>query len=139
MRDVHQLMNVAPIESDDIVFRMDGDAIAIRVRERRRDHRPHGWLCDATDPPHRLLYLSRLQFELMRIADVLIAAPAASTEVRTFGRDALRRSLPHFDQFAFGKLLFLPRDFCRDALALDREWNKDRFAFIARDAFAAEG
>ena len=97
MRDVHQLMNVAPIESDDIVFRMDGDAVAIRVRQRRRDHRPHGWFCDATDPPHRLLDLSRLQLELMRIADVLIAAPAASTEVRTFRRDAMWRKFDQLD------------------------------------------
>jgi hypothetical protein len=75
----------------------------------------------------------------MCVADVLVTAPAAAPEVRTFWRRTLRRRLEHFDQFAFGELLFLARDFRRDALAIDREWNKDRFAFIARDAFAAKG
>ena len=75
----------------------------------------------------------------MRVADVLVTAAAASAEVGTFRLDAMGRRLEHFDQFAFGELLFLAHDRGRDALAIDRERDEDSFAFIARDAFAAKG
>jgi hypothetical protein len=45
----------------------------------------------------------------------------------------------HFAQFAFCELLLLAHDFGSDSLAIDGERNKDRFAFLARYAFAAKG
>jgi hypothetical protein len=73
------------------------------------------------------------------VADVLVATAAASPKVRTFRSDAFGRRIDQFDHFAFGELLFLPHDFRRDVLAIDRERNEDRFAFIACDTFATEG
>ena len=74
----------------------------------------------------------------MLVIDVLVTASAASTEVRAFRKLAMGRRLEHFDQFAFGELLFLAHDFRRDALAIDRERNEDSLAVISRDAFSAE-
>ena len=48
------------------------------------------------------------------------------------------RWLDEFVQFRLSKLLFLPHDVRCDALAIDREWDEDRFAGIARNPFAAK-
>ena len=74
----------------------------------------------------------------MLIADVLVTAPTATSEVWTLRSYAVGRKLDQLHQFRFGKLLFLAHDLCGDAFAIDRKWNEDRFPLIARDAFAAE-
>jgi hypothetical protein len=50
----------------------------------------------------------------------------------------MTRRRQHFDQFGFGELFFFPRNFRRDAFAVDREWNENRLASIARDPLAAK-
>ena len=74
----------------------------------------------------------------MLVADVLVTTAAASPEVGTFGCNALRRRIDHFDQFRFGELFFLADDFRRNALTVDRKRNEDGLAFIARDPLAAK-
>src|SRR5436190_3267582 len=136
--DIDQLMDVAPVEPDNAVFGVDGNAVAITVGQRREDHRMHGRLRQAADPSHRLFDLFRLQFQLVLVADMLVSTAPASSEVWASGSYATRRRIEEFNQFAFGKLLFFADDFRGDALALDRKRNKDRFAFIPADPLAAK-
>ena len=42
--DVHQLVDIAPVESDDVVLRVDGDPVPITVGQRRGDDGLHGRL-----------------------------------------------------------------------------------------------
>src|SRR5712671_255547 len=133
--DVHQLMNIAPVKPIDLILRMDCDSVPLSIRQRRWDHWPHWRFSEAADASHRLLDLSRLCFQLVGITHMLVTASAAPAKVWTLRWHALRRRVDQFNQFGFGELLFLPRDFRRDALALDRERNEDGFAFVARDTF----
>ena len=75
----------------------------------------------------------------MRVVDVLVTTASAHSEVRAFRCDALGRRIEKLNQFRFGKLLLLAHDFRCDALALDGEWNEDRFPFLPRDTFATKG
>ena len=138
LRDIHQLVNIAPVKTDDVILRMDGDPVPIAVGQRRRNDGAHRRIAETSDAAHRLFDLAGLEFELVVVADVLIAAAAAASEVRAGRGDAFGRWLQDLDQFRFGELLFLPDDFRRDALAIDRKGNEDGFAGIARHAFAAE-
>lgn len=135
LRDVHQLMNIAAIKTDDIILGMNRNAVAITVRQRRGNDGPHGRLSETRDAVHRLFDLPGLEFQLMRVADVLIAATAATPKIRARRFDPLGRCFQHFEQLCFGELFFLADDLRRDALAIDRERNEDSLARIARDAF----
>src|SRR4051812_45599260 len=75
----------------------------------------------------------------MSVINVLITTASASSKVGALGNSSLGRGVQHLSQLRFGKLLLLARDLRGDAVAIDRERNEDRFAVIARDAFAAKG
>jgi hypothetical protein len=92
-----------------------------------------------SDAPQRFVNLARFDFELMLVTDVLVDATAASSEVRTFWRNAMRRRIEQFVQLGFGKMLFLANDMRRNAFAINRVRKEDRFAAFASDAFAAKG
>jgi hypothetical protein len=131
-------MNVAPKKAHDVILRVHGDAVPITVGQRRGDHGLHRWLPEATDATHRLLDLFCFEFQLVRVADVLVTAAAAAPEVWALGFGTFRRRFEHLDQFAFSKLLLLAHNPGRDPFAIDGKRNEDSFTFIARDAFAAE-
>src|SRR5262249_53940588 len=90
------------------------------------------------NPLERITNLSPLNRKLMFVADMLVSASSASTEIGTLWFYAMRRTLLHLDQFRFGELFFLTHRFGRNELALDSVRNKDGFALFARNAFSAE-
>jgi len=51
----------------------------------------------------------------------------------------MRRRFAKIDNFRFGELLFLARDFCGDQFAVDRKWNENGLAVFSRDTFSSEG
>ena len=75
----------------------------------------------------------------MRVIDVLVGATAALPEIRARRFDAMRGNLTKVDNFRFGELFFLARDFCRDRFAVDRKRNENGFAVFSRHTFSAEG
>ena len=77
--------------------------------------------------------------QLVLVLHVLVTAAAAATEIRAAGLDPVRRRFAHPDEFGLGEGFLLPNDARRDAFALDRERNEDRFAIGAPHAFAAKG
>jgi hypothetical protein len=131
-------MRVAPEISNDAVLGMNGDPIAVSVFERRGDDRSHRDVFEFSDSPKNVSDLTRFDFELMRVIDVLISAAATFPEVRTMRLDSMRRTSFKIDNLRFGKLLFLANDFCRNQFTLDREWNENGLPVFARDAFPAE-
>src|SRR6266404_9127797 len=131
-------MRVAPEKTDLPILRVNGDAIAICVLLRRRDDRPHWNILEFANPLESVPHLSPFDCKLMFVADVLVSASSASAEIRTLRRYAMRRHFLDFDQFRFGKLLFLADDFGRNHLALNSVRDKDSFAVFSRDAFSAE-
>ena len=118
---------------------MHGDSIAIFISLRSGNYRSHRHNIETADSLERLFDLSRFDFELVLVTDVLVAAPAASTEVRTFGRDAMRGRFEQGLQLRFSEMLFLANNSCRDAFAINRIGNEDCLAVFARDAFPAKG
>jgi hypothetical protein len=117
---------------------VNGDAIPICVVEGRGDDRAHRDVFELSDSLQEIADLTRFDFELMRVVDVLVGAAAAPTKIRTGRFDAIRRRLSNFDNLSFGKLLFLADDFRRNKFAVDGERNKDGFPIFARDAFSAK-
>lgn len=83
-------MFVASIKSDDAIFAMHCDPIAIGIWLRRGDDRPHRESIEMTDALQSLFDLSRFNRELMLISDVLIGAATAPAEVRTFRGHSVR-------------------------------------------------
>src|SRR5262249_7500108 len=106
--DINQMMQIALEETDHAILCVHGDAVAIRVMPRRRYDRPHGNVFELADSLERIAHLSPFNRKLMFVIDVLIRAAAASTEIRTLRRDAVRRTLLNFDQLCFCELLLLP-------------------------------
>src|SRR3712207_3952421 len=74
----------------------------------------------------------------MRVVDVLVAAPAAASEVWALRHGAFRRWLEDFDELRFRELLFLANDPGGNALANDCERNEHSLSFEAADAGAAK-
>src|SRR6266516_3754959 len=136
--DVEQFMRIAPEKTDHAILRVHGDAIAICVLLGRRDDWPHWNILKFADSLERITHLSPFDCKLMFVADVLVSASSASAEIRTLRRYAMRRHFLDFDQFRFGKLLFLADDFGRNDLALNSVRDKDSFAVFSRDALSAE-
>jgi hypothetical protein len=75
----------------------------------------------------------------MFVIDVLITATAASTEVRAFGLDAMRRAFAKIDKLGLGELFLFAHDLGGDFLAFDGEWDEDDSAVFPRDALSAKG
>ena len=117
---------------------MNRDAVAMSVRFRRRDDRSQRNIFKLADSLKNVAHLPPFNRQLVFVAYVLVGASAALAKIRALRCDAMRGAFPNFHQFRLGELLFLAHDCRRDALALDRERNEDRFAFIARDPFAAK-
>jgi len=126
-------------KSDHAIERVNGYSISVSVRKRRGDGRPQRRIGDTADSSKDFTNLPRFKSELVRVIDVLVSAAAATAEVWTWRRDALRRSLDQIVQLGFGELLFLARDPRGHAFALDRVRNKNSLAIFSRDAFAAKG
>ena len=95
-------------------------------------------LAELPDPLQGLRDLARFPVQLVFVMHVLIATPAAATEVRTLRRRPLRRRLHHPNECSLGKRFLFLNDPRRDSLTLDCEGNKDRFSCGARNAFSAE-
>jgi hypothetical protein len=74
----------------------------------------------------------------MFVTDMLICAAAASTEIGTLWRDAIRGAMFNFDQFCFGELLLFPHDFDGNQLAFNSVKDKNGFALFPSDAFSAK-
>ena len=126
-------------KSDHAIERVNGYAISVSVRKRRGNDRPHRRIGDAADSSQDFTNLPRFESELVRVIDVLVSAAAATAEVWTWRRDALRRSLDQIVQLGFRELLFLARDARGHAFALDRVRDENSLAIFARDAFTAKG
>src|SRR3984893_1919148 len=131
-------MGIAPEKSDHAVLGVDGDTIAICIRDGRGDDRPHRNVFELSDSLQNVAHLSPLNCELMFVIDVLITATSTATEVGALRIDAMRRAFLEIDKFRLGELLFLLHDLRRDHLAVDGKRNKNRFAVFTSDAFAAE-
>jgi hypothetical protein len=131
-------MRIAPKKTDHAVLRVHGDAVAIRVLPRRRDYRTHGNIFQFADSLERVARLSPFNRKLMLVIDMLIRAATASAEIRALWRDAIRRTLPNFNQIRFGELLLFPHDFGGNQFALNGVRNKNGFALFSSDAFSAE-
>jgi hypothetical protein len=67
---------------------------------------------------------------------MLICASAASAEILTFWRDAIRRALSNFDQLCFGELVLFPYDFGRNQFAFNGVRNKNSFALFPGNALS---
>ena len=137
--NIDQAMGVMPVEPDDAVLDMDGDAVAIFVIERRRHDRSQGRLAEFADALEGLFHLARFPVELVLVLHVLVTAPAAAPEIRTARLNPMRRGFPHPHEFGLGEGFFLSHDLSGDVFAFDRERNEDRLAIGAPDAFAAKG
>lgn len=74
----------------------------------------------------------------MRVADVLVCAAAATTEVRAARLNAMCRWLCNFDQVGLRKLFLVANNPGGDAFAVDRERNEDGFALVSPNAAAAK-
>jgi len=93
---------------------------------------------DKADAAQQLFDLASLHFELMRVIDVLVTAPAAASKIPA-GRDgAFVRRFENVNQLAFSKLLFLADDSRRDALTLNCERNENGLAAGAPNACSPE-
>ncbi len=136
--DIDQAMGIVAEKSDDPVFDVHRNAVAIFVVERRGDDRAQRRLAEFSDALQGLRDLARFPVQLMLVAHVLVTASAASAKVRARRRSALRGCLQHRNELRFGERFFFAHDPRRDSLALDRERNEDRLAFGASDAFAAK-
>ena len=82
--------------------------------------------------------MTRFNFQLVRIIDVLICAAAAAAEIRTVRFDAMWRWFAKVDHLRFGELLSLADHFCRNYFVFNREWNENSLAVFARDTFSAK-
>ena len=69
---------------------------------------------------------------------MLVSAAATATKIRTRRLDPFRGGLFQPDDLCFRERFLLSHDAGGDALAGDREWDKDRFALGATDPFSAE-
>src|SRR5262245_46145139 len=78
--DINQTMRITPEKTDNAVQCVDGDAVAICVRPRRRDNRTHGNVLQFADSLEGVPHLSPFNRQLMFVIDVLIRAAAASAE-----------------------------------------------------------
>jgi hypothetical protein len=120
------------------VLGVDGDAVAICIRDGRGDDGPHRNVFELSDSLQNVAHLPPFNSELMFVIDVLITATATATEIGALWIDAMGRAFLEIDKFRIGELLFLTRDLRRDHLAIDRKRNKNSLAILATDAFAAE-
>src|ERR1700730_18739650 len=117
-------MGIAPEKSDHAVLGVDGDTIAICIRDGRGDDRPHRNVFELSDSLQNVAHLPPLNCELIFVINVLITATSTATEVGALRIDAMRRAFLEIDNFRLGELLFLTRDLRRDNLSIIGEWNK---------------
>src|SRR5437016_4763046 len=118
---------------------MHRDTIAIFVFDRRRNEWAHRRLFQPANPPQCFFHLPPFQGQLMFVIDVLVNAPAATSEVRTARLDPMRRSGNNAFQFRFEKFLAFARDVCRNDFSIDDVRHKYGLAVCTRDPFPAEG
>ena len=90
-------------KSDDAVFDMDGDAIAVFVVVRRGNDRAQWRFAEFPDALQSLRDLTRFPMELMLVAHVLVAAAAAPSKIGAGWRHTLGGRLQDGDQLRFGE------------------------------------
>src|SRR5262245_50100401 len=108
MRDINQLMRIAPKKTDHAVLCMHGQAISICILLHRRDNRTQRNVLEFPDSLDRIAYLSPFDGKLMLVIDMLIRAAAASAEIWTLWRYTIGRTLFNFDQLCFRELFLFP-------------------------------
>src|SRR5882724_2097882 len=118
---------------------MHRDTIAIFVFNRRRNEWAHRWFFQPANTPQRFFHLPPFQGQLVFVIDMLVNAPAATSEVGTTRLDPMRRSRNNAFQFRFEKFFAFARDACRNGFSIDDVRHKYGLAVRARDPFPAEG
>src|ERR1700740_315577 len=116
-------MRIAAEISDRSIVSVNCDSIAISVLERRGDDRTHWNLLESSDASEGIVNLTRFDFELVRVGNVLISPAAAPTEIWTRCLYTVWRSFAKLDNFRLGKLRFLARNLGGDQFAVDGERN----------------
>ena len=117
---------------------MNRDPVSKPVGIRTR----HGWqnvnAGELSDPLQKLLYLPPFEFDLMVVSDMLIIAPAATTEIFADRRDSIGRR--YNDRNEPGTIETFPLlDYrCLDLLAVDGERDEHSLALKTPDTFSAE-
>src|ERR1700751_4119518 len=115
---------------------MNRDPVSKPVGIRTRN----GWqnvnAGELSDPLQKLLYLPPLKFDLMVVSDMLIIAPAATTEIFAGRRDSIRRW--NNDRIEPGAIEAFPLlDYrCLDLLAVDGKRHEHGLALKAADTFS---
>ena len=99
--DVYEGVKFASKKTDNVVLGMDSNPVPVTVRVRGSEHRLDRGIGQVTNSTQSLLDLATFQLELMFVADVLIAASTALSEVWTCRHDPMRGRRGDVDRLGF--------------------------------------
>jgi hypothetical protein len=88
---------------------VNGNAIAVFIIVGRGHDWAQWWIAEFPNPLQSLRDLPRFPMELMLVADVLIAAPAAPSKIRAGWRHTLDGRLQDGDQLRFHECFLFSR------------------------------
>ena len=116
---------------------MHGDAVAVMIFLRRGARGFDRRLGKFSDAPQGFGDLTRLDFQLARIGDVLVGAAAATHEERTWRRDAVRRCGKDFHRTGLHPVSGNFAEACAHRFAGDGERDEDDASLVPRQTRAA--